>query len=68
MALDRSKIENFLYHEARLMDEHAYADWLALFTGDARYWVPSNDDDADPSPTWPSSTTTATAWLSASSA
>lgn len=48
MAVDRSKIENFLYREARLMDEHAYSDWLALFTDDARYWVPSNDDDADP--------------------
>jgi benzoate/toluate 1,2-dioxygenase subunit beta len=48
MAVDRNEVENFLYREARLMDEHAYSDWLALFTDDARYWVPSNDDDADP--------------------
>jgi 3-phenylpropionate/cinnamic acid dioxygenase small subunit len=48
MVVDRSEVENFLYREARLMDEHAYSDWLALFTDDARYWVPSNDDAADP--------------------
>jgi 3-phenylpropionate/cinnamic acid dioxygenase small subunit len=48
MSVDRSQIENFLYREARLMDEHAYDDWLALWTDDALYWVPANDDDIDP--------------------
>ena len=48
MAVDRHQIENFLYREARLMDEHAYDEWLALWTDDALYWVPSNDDDMDP--------------------
>ena len=48
MAVDRNQIENFLYREARLMDEHAYDEWLALWTDDALYWVPSNDDDMDP--------------------
>lgn len=45
---DRHQIENFLYREARLMDEHAYKEWLSLWTDDALYWVPSNRDDADP--------------------
>jgi 3-phenylpropionate/cinnamic acid dioxygenase small subunit len=49
LAVDRHQIENFLYREARLMDEHAYDEWLTLWTEDALYWVPSNDDDMDPS-------------------
>jgi len=48
MQVDRRKVEDFLYREARLMDAHAYDDWLALWTDDALYWVPSNDDDIDP--------------------
>jgi 3-phenylpropionate/cinnamic acid dioxygenase small subunit len=27
-------------HEARLLDEHRYDEWLALFADDGRYWVP----------------------------
>jgi 3-phenylpropionate/cinnamic acid dioxygenase small subunit len=48
MAVDRHHIENFLYREARLMDENAYDDWLALWAEDALYWVPANEDDYDP--------------------
>jgi benzoate/toluate 1,2-dioxygenase subunit beta len=48
MHLDRGRVEDFLYLEARLMDTHAYDAWLALWTHDALYWVPSNDDDIDP--------------------
>lgn len=49
MAVERHQIENFLYREARLMDEHVFDEWLSLWTDDALYWVPSNDDDMDPS-------------------
>ena len=48
MPVDRHKVENFLYREARLMDEHAYDEWLALWADDALYWVPCNEDDIDP--------------------
>ena len=48
MPVDRHQIENFLYREARLMDEHAYDEWLSLWTEDALYWVPCNEDDIDP--------------------
>jgi 3-phenylpropionate/cinnamic acid dioxygenase small subunit len=48
MPVDRQRIENFLYREARLMDEHAYDGWLALWTDDALYWIPCNEDDFDP--------------------
>ena len=33
-------VEQFLYHEARLLDTHELEKWLALFTDDATYWVP----------------------------
>jgi benzoate/toluate 1,2-dioxygenase subunit beta len=48
MRVDRQRIENFLYREARLMDEHAYDEWLALWSDDAVYWIPCNEDDFDP--------------------
>ena len=48
MSADRRQVENFLYREARLMDEHAYDEWLALWTYDALYWVPCNEDEFDP--------------------
>src|SRR5512147_3168555 len=41
-------VERFLYREARLMDEHRYEEWLGLWADDARYWVPCNEDDIDP--------------------
>lgn len=41
-------VERFLYREARLMDEHRYEEWLALWADEACYWVPCNDDDIDP--------------------
>jgi 3-phenylpropionate/cinnamic acid dioxygenase small subunit len=41
-------VEQFLYREARLCDEHRFAEWEALWTDDATYWVPANGDDTDP--------------------
>jgi benzoate/toluate 1,2-dioxygenase beta subunit len=40
--------EQFLYHEARLLDEHRYEDWLELFTADATYWLPLEAGQKDP--------------------
>ncbi|TWT15620.1 aromatic-ring-hydroxylating dioxygenase subunit beta [Reyranella sp. CPCC 100927] len=42
------RVERFIYHEARLQDEHRYAEWEALWTDDGIYWVPANGDDIDP--------------------
>jgi 3-phenylpropionate/cinnamic acid dioxygenase small subunit len=36
----RQEIEEFLYHEAELLDERLYEDWLALVAEDVRYWMP----------------------------
>ena len=34
------EIEQFLYQEARLLDNKQFKAWLELFTEDARYWMP----------------------------
>src|SRR5262244_3290082 len=47
-ALDLNRCERFLLHEARLLDEGKFDDWLALFTPDAWYWVPSEPDQDNP--------------------
>jgi p-cumate 2,3-dioxygenase subunit beta len=39
----RLDVEEFLYEEAALLDAWRLDDWLALFTDDARYEVPSTD-------------------------
>ena len=35
MTLDVHRCEQFLLHEARLLDEAKFDEWLALFTADA---------------------------------
>jgi benzoate/toluate 1,2-dioxygenase subunit beta len=48
MAIDYRQVEQFLFHEAQLMDEHRFDEWLALWDDDARYWVPTGRDDVNP--------------------
>jgi 3-phenylpropionate/cinnamic acid dioxygenase small subunit len=38
--LVKQEVEDFLYHEAELLDERRYEAWLDLFTDDVRYWMP----------------------------
>ena len=40
--------EQFLFHEAHLLDTQRYEEWLALFTEDATYWVPLERNQQDP--------------------
>ena len=40
--------EQFLFHEAHLLDTQRYEEWLALFTEDATYWVPLEQNQKDP--------------------
>jgi len=46
--LDLRACELFLLHEARLLDEGKFDDWLALFTPEVRYWVPSEPGQESP--------------------
>jgi p-cumate 2,3-dioxygenase beta subunit len=39
----RAQVEDFLYHEAALLDEWRLDEWQALLCDDAGYYVPSND-------------------------
>ena len=41
-------VEQFLFHEARLLDTQQYEAWLELFTEDATYWVPLEQGQKDP--------------------
>lgn len=44
--LSRADAEDFLIHEARLLDDARFDEWLALFTPEAHYWVPSAPNQA----------------------
>jgi dibenzofuran dioxygenase beta subunit len=49
----RGEVESFLFHEARLLDENRFAEWLDLIADDAPYWMPvfeTLEGDADNSP------------------
>ncbi len=39
--IEERAFERFLFHEARLLDERRFREWMALFTGDGTYWVPA---------------------------
>lgn len=41
-------VEQFLYHEARLLDTGQLEAWLDLFTDDATYWLPLERHQKDP--------------------
>jgi ethylbenzene dioxygenase subunit beta len=44
----RAELEAFVLHEARLLDERRFAEWLALFAEDGVYWVPTLPGQASP--------------------
>jgi 3-phenylpropionate/cinnamic acid dioxygenase small subunit len=43
LKLTRSEAEDFLYREARLIDERQLDEWLTLFAKDGLYWVPIDE-------------------------
>ena len=49
-AVTRSDVEDLLFKEAELLDDWQLEQWLALFTEDATYYVPSTDLPRDASP------------------
>jgi hypothetical protein len=46
--LDVAECEEFLLLEARLLDEARFDEWLALFSPEASYWVPSEPGQVNP--------------------
>ena len=44
-ALTLQDVQQFLYREARFLDDKDWDSWLALYAPDAEFWMPSWDDD-----------------------
>jgi 3-phenylpropionate/cinnamic acid dioxygenase small subunit len=43
-----TRCADLLYQEAAYLDERRWAEWLALYTEDAEFWVPAWDEDGRP--------------------
>ncbi|MDE2838763.1 MAG: aromatic-ring-hydroxylating dioxygenase subunit beta [Chloroflexota bacterium] len=41
------EVEQFLFHEAELLENRRFEEWLELLTRDVIYWVPNIRDDSD---------------------
>ena len=49
MSVERwHRVQQFLFHEARLLDERRLREWLELYADDAEYWVPYTWEQASP--------------------
>jgi 3-phenylpropionate/cinnamic acid dioxygenase small subunit len=46
--IDRAVFEQFLIHEATLLDERRFRDWMELFAEDGTYWVPAVPNQDSP--------------------
>lgn len=46
-APDLRALEQFLFHEARLLDEQRWEEWNDLFTADGVYWAPASPGQPD---------------------
>ncbi len=44
----RAAFEEFIIHEAGLLDARRFRDWAALFADDGTYWVPAVPDQKSP--------------------
>lgn len=45
---DQRSIEDFLFHEAKLLDDRRFEEWRDLFTEDGHYWVPLTPNPGSP--------------------
>lgn len=44
-SMTRAQVEDFLYQEARLLDDRQWDEWIALYSPQVEYWMPAWDDD-----------------------
>jgi len=42
------RVSQFLFHEARLLDEQRWSEWEQLFTEEGTYWAPATPGQPDP--------------------
>lgn len=45
---ERDAFRSILEREARLLDQHRYDEWLAMFTPECVYWAPGRPEGGDP--------------------
>ncbi|QQZ40239.1 benzoate 1,2-dioxygenase small subunit [Pseudomonas sp. SK3(2021)] len=45
MSISHDTVRDFLYREARYLDDKDWDRWLALYAPDATFWMPSWDDN-----------------------
>lgn len=46
--MTRDEVIDFLYTEARMLDEGRFSDWLDLWTPEGHYWMPLEWGQTDP--------------------
>ena len=46
--MNRDGLVDFVYHEASLLDEGRFDEWLDLFAPHGRYWMPLEPGQTDP--------------------
>ena len=44
MSLTYEAVRDFLYREARYLDDKQWDEWLELYASDATFWMPAWDD------------------------
>ena len=44
MSMTYEQVRDFLYREARFLDEKQWDEWLELYASDASFWMPAWDD------------------------
>src|SRR5690554_3525221 len=42
------RVQQFIYHEARLLDDRNWHPWLDLWTEDGMYWIPRFHNQESP--------------------
>ena len=45
MDISQPQVEQFLYREARMLDDRDFEGWLECYAPDAEFWMPAWDDD-----------------------
>jgi len=45
VSLTYQQVVDFLFHEARLLDDRQWDEWLTCYAPEAVYWMPAWDDD-----------------------
>jgi 3-phenylpropionate/cinnamic acid dioxygenase small subunit len=48
MAISREEVIDFIYDEARMLDEGRFSEWLSLWLEDGHYWMPLDYKQTDP--------------------